>query len=288
MNSTDLEQRQLATALFLIDRGFLRVGNEKDADVDFVEYVGVLNLRRSHLQFDSSKKIVRFEVPSKSSLVFRGEFVASPHLFQNLQRFVADAGANEPIFNHLLASKIKFALGKAIGASYLRKFNVSATFQAALRAAEIPTDASLEQKLIAFNKANWATVQNQLIKRESVPEGVKKQREQTDAAEERLGTMIDEWFATPTDRQTEFGAREISRMADAIVEAQVAAKAKTKLYSVALGTNKIANIDPRLTVEWARRNQVPLESVWPGTIRQRCGWAIDAKPEELQALNYSI
>lgn len=39
--------------------------------------------------------------------------------------------------------------------------------------------------------------------------------------------------------------------------------------AVALGTSKINYMDPRITVAWCKRNEVPIEKVFPGALRDK-------------------
>ena len=38
-------------------------------------------------------------------------------------------------------------------------------------------------------------------------------------------------------------------------------------------------MDPRITVAWCKRNEVPIEKVFPKTLMGKFGWAMDVDPE---------
>lgn len=44
--------------------------------------------------------------------------------------------------------------------------------------------------------------------------------------------------------------------------------------SVALGTSKINYMDPRITISWCKRNEVPIEKVFAKTLRSKFAWAM--------------
>ncbi|WVR00294.1 hypothetical protein IAU59_007437 [Kwoniella sp. CBS 9459] len=66
---------------------------------------------------------------------------------------------------------------------------------------------------------------------------------------------------------------QISKMDERIATAKVQLGDKDKLKDVALGTSKINYIDPRLTVAWAKKYDVPLEKLFSKTLREKFPWA---------------
>ena len=48
---------------------------------------------------------------------------------------------------------------------------------------------------------------------------------------------------------------------------------------IALGTSKLNYLDPRITVAWCRKHEVPLEKVYNRTQRDKFAWAIDMADE---------
>ena len=49
---------------------------------------------------------------------------------------------------------------------------------------------------------------------------------------------------------------------------------------IALGTSKLNYLDPRISVAWCKKHEVPIEKVYNKTQRQKFMWAIDmAGPE---------
>jgi hypothetical protein len=59
---------------------------------------------------------------------------------------------------------------------------------------------------------------------------------------------------------------QIAKMDERIAAARVQMEDRDKTKDVALGTSKINYIDPRLTVAWARKNDVPLEKLFSKTL----------------------
>jgi DNA topoisomerase I len=64
-----------------------------------------------------------------------------------------------------------------------------------------------------------------------------------------------------------------------IAKADIAARVKEDLKTVALGTSKINYLDPRITVAWCKKAEVPMEKVFNKSLLSKFFWAMDADPE---------
>ncbi|KVH96852.1 DNA breaking-rejoining enzyme, catalytic core [Cynara cardunculus var. scolymus] len=53
---------------------------------------------------------------------------------------------------------------------------------------------------------------------------------------------------------------------------------KEDLKTVALGTSKINYLDPRITVAWCKRREVPIEKVFNKSLLAKFAWAMDVEP----------
>nr|ODO00475.1 DNA topoisomerase I [Cryptococcus depauperatus CBS 7855] len=118
------------------------------------------------------------------------------------------------------------------------------------------------------------------IKLEAQGEKPKKERE----VEERLQQIKEEFRELKKERKSKTlepkkGATEdkllkqIEKMDERIFTAKVQLSDRDKLKDVALGTSKINYIDPRLTVAWAKKFNVPLEKLFSKTLREKFPWA---------------
>ncbi len=57
------------------------------------------------------------------------------------------------------------------------------------------------------------------------------------------------------------------------------AKVKEDLKTVALGTSKINYLDPRITVAWCKRHEVPIEKIFNKSLLSKFHWSMDVEPE---------
>lgn len=54
---------------------------------------------------------------------------------------------------------------------------------------------------------------------------------------------------------------------------------KEDLKTVALGTSKINYLDPRITVAWCKRYEVPIEKMFNKSLLAKFAWAMNVEPE---------
>ena len=54
---------------------------------------------------------------------------------------------------------------------------------------------------------------------------------------------------------------------------------KDENKEVALGTSKINYMDPRISVAWCKRNEVPIERIFAKTLRDKFPWAMAVPPD---------
>jgi DNA topoisomerase-1 len=73
--------------------------------------------------------------------------------------------------------------------------------------------------------------------------------------------------------------KRIGTWADKIKKLELDIRNKDDNKEVALGTSKINYCDPRISVAWCKANEVPIERVFPKTLRDKFVWALAVPPE---------
>jgi C-terminal topoisomerase domain len=71
----------------------------------------------------------------------------------------------------------------------------------------------------------------------------------------------------------------VQKKKEQIKKAELNAKVKEELSTVALGTSKINYLDPRITVAWCKRNEVPIEKIFNKSLVNKFFWAMDVEPD---------
>jgi len=175
LKSKDMETKQLATAVWVIDRLALRVGGEKDTDEE-ADTVGCCSLRVEHLHFDPNaeggdNKEIELEFLGKDSMLYKQtiDFGAAMYneedgmgskVYDNLKAFCKKKKKSEDVFEcinpTLLNNHLKQFMD-GLSAKVFRTYNASKTLQDELRKHETsPAWKNLPtaQKVVEYNAAN--------------------------------------------------------------------------------------------------------------------------------------
>ncbi|KAH8151326.1 uncharacterized protein LAJ45_04528 [Morchella importuna] len=73
---------------------------------------------------------------------------------------------------------------------------------------------------------------------------------------------------------------QIEKMDEKILKQETEAKVREDNKTVALGTSKINYIDPRLSVMFCKKYDVPIEKVFAKTLREKFKWALESADED--------
>ena len=84
------------------------------------------------------------------------------------------------------------------------------------------------------------------------------------------------WEKTPSKDQV---VKKIKNWGEKITKAELNLKHKDDNKEVSLGTSRINYMDPRITVAWCKRNEVPIEKVFSKTLRDKFNWAAAVPPD---------
>ncbi|XP_052208312.1 DNA topoisomerase 1-like isoform X8 [Diospyros lotus] len=72
--------------------------------------------------------------------------------------------------------------------------------------------------------------------------------------------------------------RKIAQTTTKIEKMERDKETKEDLKTVALGTSKINYLDPRITVAWCKRQEVPIEKIFNKSLLAKFAWAMDVDP----------
>jgi DNA topoisomerase-1 len=80
---------------------------------------------------------------------------------------------------------------------------------------------------------------------------------------------------TPTIPLTE---KKIENWTDSIRKLEIDIRNRDENKEVSLGTSKINYMDPRISVAWCKRCEVPIDKVFAKTLRDKFNWAMAVPP----------
>ncbi|KAL6768009.1 DNA topoisomerase 1 [Auxenochlorella protothecoides] len=293
-DARDRRERQMATALYFIDKLALRAGHEKDEDE--ADTVGCCTLKVENVECLPPNHI-KFDFLGKDSIRYENTVDVDPKVFQNLQLFSredANGKAKQPgdqLFECFDAQDLNVRLKElmdGLSVKVFRTYNASIVLDRLLTG-EVDSE-SVEAKKAAYDTANKevAVLCNH---QRAVPKGHVGQMEKLTAKMEALHAELAELQADlklalkglPGKDGRKLNAESLenraSKKQQQIEKAEINFKVKEDLKTVALGTSKINYLDPRITVAWCKRNEVPLERIFNRSLYQKFAWAMEVEPE---------
>lgn len=153
LKSEMMADRQVATAMYLIDQFALRAGNEKGEDE--ADTVGCCSLKFEHITLEPPDKVI-FDFLGKDSIRFHEEFKVDHQVFKNLKIFKkAPKKDGDEIFDRLTTSGLNKHLSSympGLTAKVFRTYNASATFANLLK--ELKPGGTIPEKIKEYNEAN--------------------------------------------------------------------------------------------------------------------------------------
>ncbi|KAL6080480.1 DNA topoisomerase I [Balamuthia mandrillaris] len=267
--------RQRATAVWLVDRLALRVGNEKGDDQP--ETVGCCSLRAEHVKL-KEPNVLKLDFLGKDSLRYKISVVVPKQVFLNVRLFLKGKKPSEALFDHLTATNLNSYLQaqmKSLTAKLFRIYNASITLEKAL-AEPIEPEATVAEKLLFYNRAN-KEVAILCNHRRSVPSHYANQMERLKEKKQALLAEKEELERRRKEGtvDSERAISAITRLDARIHACELRVTEKEELKTVALGTSKVNYLDPRITAAWCKRVGVPIEKLFNKTLIDKFCWAMD-------------
>ncbi|XP_005086022.1 DNA topoisomerase I, mitochondrial isoform X2 [Mesocricetus auratus] len=297
--SPETKKRQLAVALYFIDKLALRTGNEKE-EGETADTVGCCSLRVEHVRLhekaDGQEHIVELVFLGKDSIRYNNRVTVEKLVFQNLQHFMEDKDPGDNLFDALSTASLNKHLQdsmEGLTAKVFRTYNASVTLQEQLRALTRAED-SLTSKISAYNRANRA-VAILCNHRRAIPKtfekSMQKLQEKIEIKEAQVTEAQAELERAKADLRThgESKSKSLLQKQQRLLKlegqlARLRAKAtdKEENKQVALGTAKLNYLDPRISIAWCKRFGVPIEKIYSKTQRERFAWAFDRAGEDFE------
>lgn len=210
-------------------------------------------------------------------------------VFKNLQLFIESKSPGDDLFDRLNTSILNKHLNElmeGLTAKVFRTYNASITLQEQLGLLTNEED-SVSEKMLSYNRANRA-VAILCNHQRSVPKGHSKSmsllKEKIDAkkdavkdAERQVKDAQRDAKHGSVKEKTVFDKKKklLQRLKEQLVKLEVQETDRDENKTIALGTSKLNYLDPRISVAWCKKYEVPIEKVYNKTQRDKFRWAID-------------
>ncbi|KAI3698129.1 hypothetical protein L6452_31241 [Arctium lappa] len=289
----DLTKRQVAVATYLIDKLALRAGNEKDDDE--ADTVGCCTLKVENVE-PKPPNILKFDFLGKDSIRYQNEVEVELPVFKAIQQFRTGKQGGDDLFDKLDTSKLNTHLKElmpGLTAKVFRTYNASITLDDMLSRETKGGDVA--ENLVVYQHANKEVAiicnhQRTVSKSHSAQmtrlnekidelKGVIKELE-TDLARAKKGKppLKNSDGKPKRNLNPEALAKKIAQTNAKIEKMERDKETKEDLKTVALGTSKINYLDPRITVAWCKRHEVPIEKVFNKSLLAKFAWSMDVDP----------
>jgi len=282
-----IQKRQMATALYLIDRLALRAGHEKGDDE--ADTVGTCTLKVQNVELLPSSTI-RLDFLGKDSIKYENTVKVDKRVYKNIKSFVKNTaggkkkGPSDMLFDTFDANDLNKELKSimpGLSAKVFRTYNASSTLDQLLNDPENagPKDVA---ELMAIKKKTLYDKANKEVAvlcnhQKAVPKGhstqVDKLHEKIKEQKAKLKEVRAE--SKGKGKDDEKNEKKVERIKELIKKLKLQIETKEDLKQVALGTSKINYLDPRITVAWCKRAEMPIEKVFNKTLLNKFGWAME-------------
>ncbi|KAI3447020.1 hypothetical protein Pfo_003685 [Paulownia fortunei] len=291
--SNDLTKKQIAVATYLIDKLALRAGNEKDDDE--ADTVGCCTLKVENVE-PVPPNILKFDFLGKDSIRYQNEVEVETAVFKAIQQFRSGKKGGDDLFDTLDTSKLNAHLKElmpGLTAKVFRTYNASITLDEML--SRETRGGDVNEKVVVYQHANkevaiicnhQRTVSKshsaQMLRLNEKIEELKGVLEElkTDLARAKKGKPPLKNADGKPKRNMNPNAleRKIAQTTAKIEKMERDKETKEDLKTVALGTSKINYLDPRITVAWCKRHEVPIEKIFNKSLLAKFAWAMDVDP----------
>eukprot|EP00897_Mesotaenium_endlicherianum_P003362 jgi/Mesen1/3053/ME000018S02365 len=293
-DSKDVQKRQIAVATYLIDRLALRAGNEKDEDE--ADTVGCCSLKVEHVTLVPPHSL-QFDFLGKDSIRYFNKVEVEPKVYRAVGDFQKGKRKDDDIFDKLDTSKLNAHLKDimpGLTAKVFRTYNASITLDNLLQdtagssVQEIVADYQRANKEVAIlcnhqrsvSKAHagqMEKLEGKLAELEGIVEELEVDLDR--ARKNKPPLKKDKDDAPKRQQSVEQMEKKLEQTKKKIDKMQLDMKVKEDLKTVALGTSKINYMDPRISVSWCKRHDVPIEKIFNKSLLAKFAWAMDVPPD---------
>merc|ERR1712133_44774 len=145
-------------------------------------------------------------------------------------------------------------------------------------------DDNTAQKILAYNRAN-REVAILCNHQRAIPKGHEKSmdilKQKIDSKKEAITEAEKEYNAIKKQNKGKESAdvekkkKAVGRLKEQLSKLEIQQIDKDENKTIALGTSKLNYLDPRISVAWCKKFDVPIEKVYNKTQREKFRWAIE-------------
>jgi len=274
LTAEDESRRKVATAVYLIKESGIRVGDERIAGE--MGTIGCTTLKPENVKIDGQKVILDFV--GKDYVQWHRELILPSIVLKNLKMF-KERAQNESIFNGINSQKVSRFLQEVtpgVSAKTFRTMIAGETLKKAIKDTKDLFGKGEFQGIIRFKYINCA-VAKRLNHKRKLPDKFEEKLKKKQEKMEKRRTEYEELKKKFMDVKGA-GGKLLKKIKKAEMLYQKA-KLEFEVYRDTsewnLNTSLNSYIDPRLVVEYARRNNIDINRLYSKSLREKFSWAIE-------------
>ncbi len=261
MGDIDMKIKQLALAIYFLDKLGLRIGSRiKDSKLE-ADSVGLITLRVEHIELLDDNTI-RLDFFGKDYIRYTNKIKLEPIVYNALTTILKGKKKDDMIFDLINIKNINDYLNEymnGLTSKVFRTYNASILFQSELSKSiddnsinSMDENKRFQYLIDVFKKAN-ASVAIFCNHQKGSDKSVKLYKE-------KLKSLQDEYKNDKKDSTKV----KINKLKD-----------KLKTAHVSLSTSKDNYIDPRIIISFVKKYNIPMTKVFSASAIKRFQWAID-------------
>ncbi|KAG5376021.1 hypothetical protein IGI04_040617 [Brassica rapa subsp. trilocularis] len=265
-------------------------------DDDEADTVGCCTLKVGNVDCIPPNKL-KFDFLGKDSIQYVNTVEVEPPVYKAIGQFQAGKSKTDDLFDELDTSKLNAHLKElmpALTAKVFRTYNASITLDDML--SKETRDGDVPEKVVVYQQANkevaiicnhqrtvskshGAQVEKLALKIEELREQIKELDIDLDRAKKGRTPLVGSDGKRKRNLTPEALEKKIMQTNAKIEKMERDMQTKEDMKTVALGTSKINYMDPRITVAWCKRHDVPIEKIFNKSLLAKFAWAMDVDPE---------
>nr|CAD7445889.1 unnamed protein product [Timema bartmani] len=243
----------------------------------------------------NKENVVVFDFLGKDSIRYYNEVSVEKRVFKNLQLFIQNKSTGDDLFDRLNTSVLNKHLNElmeGLTAKVFRTYNASITLQEQLNKLTDP-EYTVQEKVLAYNRANRAVAilcnhqravpKTHAKSMENLKGKIETKRDQVEEAEKQYKSAKREaksYGSAKNKIDLDKRKKQLDRIKEQLSKLELQATDKEENKEIALGTSKLNYLDPRISVAWCKKHDVPIEKIYNKTQRDKFRWAIDMATAE--------
>ena len=269
INTNDNYIKQLAVALYLIDKLLIRVGNEKKEDES--ETFGICTLQIRHLTLLNDNHI-KLEFSGKDNIHYKNTVKIDEKIYETLISFIKNKNNKDDIFDLITPINLN---------NYIQEFmpDLTAKTFRTMRANEIFQE---EIDKINDNYKNYSkddikdVLLDAYIKANiKVALSCNHQKKISKSFADQINKLSENIKISNEKKKITTNKDKIHKLNEKIKKLKNKRELKSQIKNLSITTSKVNYIDPRISIAFIKKHNLNIDKILTKNLQEKFNWAIN-------------